>query len=147
MKPLRFPETWAEVALHPPQFILAICGMCVLLIVEWLLETRLNTTMNGTHFAAGDGRMAEAVVRTGYQFAAFPFLTNLNPLQGFGSQLLPTNVWINPIHWPLAVLDGKLATDIAGLVALTCVAAACYVMARCFDLSLLPSIIAAQLSL
>jgi hypothetical protein len=41
------------------------------LIVEWLLETRLNTTINGTHFAAGDGRMADAVVRTGYQFAAF----------------------------------------------------------------------------
>jgi hypothetical protein len=57
------------------------------------------------------------------------------------------NVWINPVHWPLAVLDGKLATDIAGLVALTCIAAACYVMARCFDLSPLPSIIAAQLSL
>src|SRR5262245_5874749 len=122
--------------------------MCVLLIVEWLLETRLATTINGTHFAAGDGRMADAVVRTGYQFAGFLRLTNLNPLQGFGSQLLPMNVWINPVHWPLAFIDDdKLATDIAGLVALTCVAAACYVMARCFDLSPLPSIIAAQLSL
>jgi hypothetical protein len=147
MKLLRFPQTWAEVAPRPPPFIVAIFGMCVLLLIEWLLETRLNTTMNGTHFAAADGRMAEAVVRTGYQFAAFPDLTNLNPLQGLGSQLLPMNVWINPIHWPLAVLDGKLATDVAGLVALTCVAAACYVMARCFDLSPLPSIIAAQLSL
>jgi hypothetical protein len=72
--------------------------------------------MNGTRFAAGDGRIAEAIVRTGYQFAAFPFITNLNPLQGFGTQLLPMNVWINPVHWPLAVLDGKLATDTAGLV-------------------------------
>src|SRR5262245_9555001 len=122
--------------------------MCVLLIVEWLLETRLATTINGTHFAAGDGRMADAVVRTGYQFAGFLRLTNLNPLQGFGSQLLPMNVWINPVHWPLAFIDDdKLATDIAGLVALTCVAAACYVMARCFDLAPLPSVIAAQLSL
>jgi hypothetical protein len=144
---LRFPKTWGEFALHPPQFIFPLFGMCVLLIVEWLLETRLNTTMNGTHFAGGDGRMAEAIVRTGYQFAAFPYLTNLSPLQGFGSQLLPLNVWINPVHWPLAVLDGKLATDIAGLVALGCVAAACYFMARCFDVSPLSSIIAAQLTL
>jgi hypothetical protein len=148
MKLLRFPKTWAELALRPPEFILVIFGMGVLLIVEWLLETRLATTINGTHFAAGDGRMADAVVRTGYQFAAFLKLTNLNPLQGFGSQLLPMNVWINPINWPLAFIDDdKLATDIAGLVALTCFAAACYVMARCFDLSPLPSIIAAQLSL
>jgi len=147
MKLLRFPKTWVELTLRPPEFILAIFGMCVLLIVEWLLETRLSTTVNGAHFAAGDGRMAEAVVRTGYQFAAFLNLTNLNPLQGFASQLLPTNVWINPINWPLAFIDGKLATDIAGLVALTCIAAACYFMARCFDLSPLPSIIAAQLSL
>jgi hypothetical protein len=144
---LRFPKTWGEVALHSPQFIFPLFGMCVLLIVEWLLETRLNSTVNGTHFAAGDGRMAEAVVRTGYQFAAFLHLTNLNPLQGFGSQLLPMNVWINPVHWPLAFLDGKLATDIAGLVALACFAAACYFMARCFDLPPLPSIIAAQLSM
>src|SRR5215813_1427718 len=148
MKFLRFPKTWAELALRPPEFIIVIFGIGVLLIVEWLLETRLATTINGTHFAAGDGRMADAVVRTGYQFAGFLRLTNLNPLQGFGSQLLPMNVWINPVHWPLAFIDDdKLATDIAGLVALTCVAAACYVMARCFDLSPLPSIIAAQLSL
>jgi hypothetical protein len=91
--------------------------------------------------------MAEAVVRTGYQFAAFFDLTNLNPLQGFGSQLLPTNIWINPVNWPLAFIEGKSATDIAGLVGLICMAAACYAMARCFDLRPLPSIIAAQLSL
>jgi len=91
MKLLR-RHTWADVAPRPPPFIVAIFGMCVLLLIEWLLETRLNTTMNGAHFAAADGRMAEAVVRTGYQFAAFPDLTNLNPLQGLGSQLLPMNV-------------------------------------------------------
>ena len=97
------------------------------------------------HRRWADGR--SRAVRTGYRFAAFLDLTNLNPLQGFGSQLLPINVWINPVHWPLAFIDGKSATDIAGLVGLTCVAAACYVMARCFDLPPLPSIIAAQLSL
>ena len=55
--------------------------MGILLLFEWLLETRLSTTMNGSHFVTGDGKMAEAVVRTGYQFAAFLNLTNLNPLQ------------------------------------------------------------------
>jgi hypothetical protein len=147
MNLLRVPKAWHQSALRRRQFLLVILGMGVLLVVQWLLETRLSTTMNGSHFVTGDGRMAEAVVRTGYRFAAFLDLTNLNPLQGIGSQLLPINVWINPVHWPLAFIDGKSATDIAGLVGLTCVAAACYFMARCFDLPPLPSIIAAQLSL
>ena len=112
----------------------------------WLLETQLTTTAHGTHFAAGDGRMAEAVARVAYKFS-LPFaVTNLDPTQGVGSQLLPINVWANPIYWPLAFLDGKLATDIAGLVALLCFAAACYVMARCFDLPPLWSAVAAQLA-
>ena len=89
--------------------------------------------------------MAEAVVRTAYRFAAPFAVNNLNPLQGIGSQLLPLNVWANPVHWPLACLEGKLATDTAGMVALSCMAAACYAMVRCFGLPRLPSVIAAQL--
>src|SRR5262245_13113108 len=112
-----------------------------------MLETRLMTTGNGTFFAAGDGRMAEAVVRTGYRFAAFFDVTNINPTQGLGSQLLPLNVWANPVHWPLAFPDGKFATDIAGLIALSCIAIGSYVMARCFDLPVIPSVVAAQLCL
>src|SRR5258708_27401842 len=112
-----------------------------------MLETRLVTPANGTYFATADGRMAEAVVRTAYRFAEWFNVTNLNPLQGIGSQILPLNVWVNPVHWPLAFFEGKLATDIAGLVVVTCIAASCYVMARCFDLPPLPSIIAAQLCL
>src|SRR5262249_25075075 len=129
------------------KMIVVASGACALLIVEWLLETRLITTANGTFFASSDGRMAEAVVRTGYRLAAFFDVTNLNPTQGLGSQLLPLNVWANPVHWPLAFLDGKLATDIAGLIALSCIAVGSYVMARCFDLAVVPSIVAAQLCL
>ncbi len=53
-----------------------------------MLETRLITTANGTHFATNDGKMAEAVVRTAYRFAEWLNVTNLNPLQGVGSQIL-----------------------------------------------------------
>src|SRR5262245_43744686 len=121
--------------------------MAALLIVLWLLQTQLATTADGTHFAAGDGRMAEAVARVAYKFSVPFAVTNLDPTQGLGSQMLPINVWANPVYWPLAFFDGKFATDLAGLVALLCFAAACYVMARCFDLPPLWSAIAAQLSL
>src|SRR5216683_183056 len=129
------------------QFGIVAFGLCAILLLQWILETRLITTANGTYFATADGKMAEAVVRTAYRFAAWFNVTNLNPLQGVGSQILPLNVWANPVHWPLAFFDGKLATGIAGLVVLTCIAGSCYVMARCFDLPPLPSVIAAQLCL
>jgi hypothetical protein len=127
------------------RFGVVVWGLCALLLVEWVLETKLTTTADGAHFASSDGRMAEAVVRTAYRFATWFNVTNLNPLQGVGSQLLPLNVWADPVYWPLARFDGKLATDIAGLVALFCISGSCYVMARCFDLPPLPSVIAAQL--
>src|SRR6266851_9911033 len=147
MKNLHLRGMWGKLAPDAPQFGIVAFGICALLLVEWMLETRLITTANGTHFATADGRMAEAVVRTAYRFAAWFNVTNLNPLQGAGSQLLPLNVWANPVYWPLAFFEGKLATDIAGLVVVTCIAGSCYVMARCFDLPPLPSVIAAQLCL
>src|SRR5262245_32454521 len=147
MKDVPIRGNWGRLALGLPQFALVALGLCALLVVEWVLETRLITTANGTQFATNDGKMAEAVIRTAYRFAAWFNVTNLNPLQGMGSQMLPLNVWADPVYWPLAFFDGKLATDIAGLVVLACIAASCYVMARCFDLPPLPSVIAAQLCL
>src|SRR2546421_6962 len=61
--------------------------------------------------------------------------------------MLPLNVWANPAYWPFAISDGKWAADTSGLIALTCFAAACYAMARCFDLSVVASAVAAQLSI
>src|SRR2546430_486845 len=79
---------------------------------------------------------------------ARPFaITNLNPLQGLGSQMMPMNVWVNPAYWPFAFFDKELASEISGIIAFICYAAACYAMARCFDVPRLPSIIAAQLSI
>jgi hypothetical protein len=147
MKNFRLRGMWSKLARGDPQFGIVAFGLCALLLVEWMLETRLITTVNGTYFATNDGKMAEGVVRTAYRFAAWFNVTNLNPLQGVGSQLLPLNVWANPVYWPLAFFEGKLATDIAGLVVLICIAGSCYVMARCFDLPPLPSVVAAQLCL
>src|SRR5260370_19218775 len=145
MKNLRLHEMSSKLARGAAQLGIVVFGLCSLLLVEWMLETRLVTPANGTYFATNDGKMAEGVVRTAYRFAAWFNVTNLNPLQGAGSQLLPLNVWVNPVHWPLALFNGKLATDIAGLVVVICIAASCYVMARCFALPPLPSVIAAQL--
>src|SRR5258708_22487465 len=147
VKDLCLPGTWGRLARSAPPFGIVALGLCAILLVQWILETQLITTANGTYFGTNDGKMAEAVVRTAFRFAEWLNFTNLNPLQGVGSQLLPLNVWANPVYWPLAFFEGKLATDIAGLVVLTCIAASCYVMARCFDLPPLPSVIAAQLCL
>src|SRR5262249_54976981 len=66
---------------------------------------------------------------------------------GLGSQLQPHNVWANPAYWTFALVDSPLALAASALVALGCLALACYVMARCFDVPVLPSIVAAQLSI
>ena len=81
------------------------------------------------------------------EFARPFYITNLNPIQGLGSQMMPMNVWVNPAYWPFAFFDKELASEISGFVAFFCYAAACYAMARCFDVPRVPSIIAAQLSI
>jgi hypothetical protein len=103
--------------------------------------------MPGINYAGADGKAAQAEILITLEFAR-PFgITNLNPLQGLGSQLMPMNVWVNPAYWLFAFLDKELASEISGIVAFLCYSAACYAMARCFDLPRIPSIIAAQLSI
>jgi hypothetical protein len=60
MKNLHLRGMWGKLAPDAPQFGIVAFGICALLLVEWMLETRLVTTANGTHFATADGRMAEA---------------------------------------------------------------------------------------
>ena len=110
-------------------------------------ELVLVVTIPGTNYGGADGKAAQAEILATLEFAR-PFdITNLNPLQGLGSQMMPMNVWVNPAYWPFAFFDKELAAEISGFIALICYAAACYAMARCFDLPRLPSIIAAQLSI
>jgi hypothetical protein len=107
----------------------------------------LSSAIRATNFAGSDGKFAQAIILTAYKFGGFFQFNAINPLQGLGSQLLPINVWINPTYWPFAILDKAQAADAAAAIALGIFALACYVMARCFDVPILPSVIAAQLSI
>jgi len=132
----KFANKWFE-------FIIAGFGLIVLLAAEWVLTSAIP----GTQYSQGDGKVAQAVIHTALNFGGIFQLNNINPLQGVGSQLQPHNVWANPAYWPFALVDSPLALDVSALVALGCLALACYVMARCFDVPVLPSIVAAQLSI
>jgi hypothetical protein len=110
-------------------------------------ELALVIAAPGTNYGGADGKAAQAEILATLEFGR-PFdISNLNPLQGLGSQMMPMNVWVNPAYWPFALFDKELATKISGVVALFCYAVACYAMARCFDLPRLSSVVAAQLSL
>ena len=132
----RVPRKWFE-------FIVAGFALTALLAAEWFLTSAIP----GTQFSQIDGKMAQAVIHTALNFGGIFHLNNINPLEGFGSQLTPHNVWANPTYWPFVVFDSPLALDVSALIALGCLALACYIMARCFDVPVLPSIIAAQLSI
>jgi hypothetical protein len=126
-------------------FEFAVVGFAMLGLVA--AELMLSSAIRGTNFAGGDGKMAQAIILAAYKFGGFFHFNNTNPLQGLGSQLLPINVWINPTYWPFAILDTALANNASAAIALGIFALACYVMARCFDVPIVPSAIAAQLSI
>jgi len=125
------------------EFIIASFGLITLIAAEWILTSAIP----GTQYSQGDGKVAQAVIHTALKFGGIFDLNNINPLQGIGSQLQPHNVWANPAYWPFVLFDSPLVLDLSALIALGCLALACYVMARCFDVPVLPSIIAAQLSI
>src|SRR5262249_10313885 len=106
------------------EFIIAGFGLIALLTAEWVLTSAIP----GTQYSQGDGKVAQAVIRTALKFGGIFNLNNINPLQGIGSQLQPHNVWTNPAYWPFALIDGPVALDVSALVALGCLALACYVM-------------------
>jgi hypothetical protein len=125
-----------------PQYILiAFIGLAALLDVEFVLTYLIPDT----NYSQSDGWMARAVIHATITFGRIFDVTNINPLEGLGSQLLPINVWINPAFWPFFFLQGRMALDMSAVISLGCIAAACYVLARCFDVSVLPSIVGAQL--
>src|SRR6266478_114511 len=124
-------------------FVLVTFGLVVLVGAE----LTLIITIPGGNYGGADGKAPQAEILATLEFARAFDISNLNPLQGMGSQMMPMNVWVNPAYWPFALFDKELATKISGVVALFCYAVACYAMARCFDLPRLSSVVAAQLSL
>jgi hypothetical protein len=116
-------------------------ALIALLFAEWMLSSAIH----GTNYAGGDGKMAQATILAALKFGG-PFqVTNISPIEGVGSQMLPMNVWLNAAYWPFHILELARATDVSALIALACFAIACYVMVRCFDLPVVPSAVAAQL--
>jgi hypothetical protein len=126
-------------------FEIAVVGVAILGLV--VAELLLASAFHGTNFAGGDGKMAQAIILAAYKFGGFLQFNNINPIQGLGSELLPINVWINPSYWPFAVLDKAQAANASAAVALGIFAIASYIMARCFDVPIIPSAIAAQLTI
>ena len=125
------------------EFALAAAALLMLLGAQWML----SAVIVGTNYYGVDGKMAQSAVLTAYKFAGYFDITNLSPIQGIGSQLLPKNVWANPAFWPFAWFDKETATDVSALIALAYFASAIYLMMRCFDLPVVPSALAAQSSL
>src|SRR3984893_12160346 len=123
--------------------LLALSGFLALVGTELVLVL----TIPGINYAGADGKAAQAVILATLEFAKPFHISNLNPLEGMGSQMMPMNVWVNPAYWPFAFFDRQVAARHFGLIAFVCYALACYAMARCFDVPRLPSIAAAQLSL
>jgi hypothetical protein len=107
-------------------------------------EAMLCSSILGTNYYGVDGKMAQTTILAALKFGSPFSINNLNPIEGVGSQLLPMNAWANPAYWPFALLDPELAADVSAIVALGIFALACYLMARCFDVPALPSILAAQ---
>jgi hypothetical protein len=120
----------------------ATVALFALLAAVWAL----TSVSSGLSYGNGDGKLFQATVLTALKFARMFEITNINPIQGVGSQLLPLNPWVNPAYWPFAILNTQHATDVSGVIALACFAISCYLMARCFELPVLPSIISAQLT-
>jgi hypothetical protein len=125
------------------EFVIAIFALITLLSAQWVLSTAIH----GSNYYGGDGKMVQAITLMAFKFAGLFDVTNLSPIMGVGSQMLPKNVWANPSLWPFASVDKELATDFSALIALAVFAIACYVMARCFDVPVVPSALAAQLCL
>src|SRR5262245_2471169 len=122
-----------------------VVGFAVIALVATQLV--LSAVIHGTNYSGGDGKLTQATILTAYKFASFLQFNVINPTQGLGSQLLPMNVWVNPAYWPFAFLPKELATDVSAAIALGISVIAGYIMARCFDVPVVPSAIGAQLSI
>ncbi len=83
-------------------------------------ELVLVIAIPGTNYGGADGKAAQAEILTTLEFARQFDISNLNPLQGMGSQMMPMNVWVNPAYWPFAIFDKELAAEISGVIALIC---------------------------
>jgi hypothetical protein len=116
-------------------------ALLMLLAAQWAL----SISIHGTNYFGWDGKQAQATVLAAFRYGRLFDLTYISPIDGVGSQMATMNVWANFSFWPFAFVNRELATDISALLALGTYMTSCYVMARCFDVPVVPSAIAAQL--
>jgi len=123
------------------EFFIAGSALLMLLAAQWILSTAIH----GANYYGFDGKMAQATVLGALKYGRLFEVTSISPIEGIGSQILPMNVWANPAYWPFAFFDRETATDVSALIALGCFASSVYIMMRCFDVPVVPSVIAGQL--
>jgi hypothetical protein len=81
------------------EIIVAAFGLLALLMAQWMLTSAIH----GTNYDGGDGKMTQATILAATKFGGLFQVTNINPVEGVGSQLLPLNVWANPSYWPFHI--------------------------------------------
>src|SRR5712691_7372304 len=133
------PATKRKRALALSEFIVAAVAIAALLAAQWMLSSAIH----GANYYGFDGKMAQATIIAALKYSGLFHAASISPIEGVGSQMLTVNVWANPAYWPFALFEREMATDVSALVALGVFMTACYVMARCFDVPIVPSVIAA----
>jgi hypothetical protein len=122
-----------------------LCVACLALVFLLAAQWSLTSSIHGANYYGFDGKMSQGIILAALKYGGWFNVTDINPIAGVGSQILTMNVWANPAYWPFALFGRETALDISALVALAVFMSGCYVMARCFDVPVVPAAIAAQL--
>jgi hypothetical protein len=122
------------------ELVFVALGLATLLAAQLVL----TNVIQGTNYPGADGKAAQATILAMLEFARWLDVNTLNPLQGIGSQTMPMNVWLNPSYWPFAFAGKETAATLSGLMALGIYATFCFAFARCFQVPVIPAVLAAQ---
>jgi len=133
-KALAFNQVWSEVL---------VAGLALSALL--LSQLMLSGAIHDTSYFGNDGKLYQSIILTAFNFGGFFNVTNFTPIQGVGSQLAPLNVWANPAYWPFVFFSREVAADASAATALAIFMIGSYIMARCFDMTVVASAIAAQL--
>jgi len=71
------------------ELIVAMFALATLLLGHWML----STVIHGSNYYGPDGMMAQALALAAVKFAGIFDVTNLSPINGVASQMLPKNLW------------------------------------------------------
>src|SRR5258708_18887783 len=72
-------------------------------------ELVLIITIPGGNYGGADGKAAHAEILATLEFARAFDISNLNPLQGMGSQMMAINVWGNAAFSPVPLVRERSA--------------------------------------